>query len=56
MTDDEIWMIVNAAMSGIMIKPLFIIWVVSLCLARRRSDHARVAFSWMKAVIPFEIA
>jgi hypothetical protein len=26
---------------------------VSLCLARRRSDHARVGFTWLKLVFPF---
>ncbi len=55
MDADAVWTIVDAALAGIMIKPLFIIWVLGFCLARRRSDHARVAFTWLKIVFPFEI-
>ncbi len=55
-TDDQVtWTIVNAALGGIMIKPLFIIWIVALCMARRRSDPARAAFTWMKVVFPVEM-
>ena len=51
----EVYDIVDVVMYGIFIKPLFILFVISLCLARRRSDPARVGFSWMKAVFPFWI-
>ncbi|KAJ9142447.1 hypothetical protein NKR23_g7242 [Pleurostoma richardsiae] len=47
--------IINCVLSGILIKPLFIIWVISLCLARRKSDPARVGFTYMKVVMPLEI-
>lgn len=54
-SDTLILAIVNVVLTGIFIKPLFIIWLVSLCLARRKSDHARVGFTWMKLVFPFYI-
>lgn len=52
MADLLVWTIVNVVLTGIFIKPLFIIWLVSLCLARRRSDHARIGFTWLKLVFP----
>ena len=54
-TDLTIWGIVNVVLTGIPIKPLFIIWLVSLCLARRKGDHARWGVTWMKLVFPFYI-
>ncbi|KAB5566290.1 hypothetical protein GE09DRAFT_732016 [Coniochaeta sp. 2T2.1] len=51
-TDLTTWGIVNVVLTGLFIKPLFIIWMVSLCLARRKGDHARVGFTWMKLVFP----
>lgn len=55
MASQSVWAIVDLAMSGVTSTPLFIIWCLSFCFARRRDDHARVAFSWMKAVFPFQI-
>ncbi|OIW24633.1 hypothetical protein CONLIGDRAFT_101313 [Coniochaeta ligniaria NRRL 30616] len=52
-SDTLTWAIANVVLVGIFIKPLFIIWLVSLCLARRKSDHARLGFTWMKVVFPF---
>jgi hypothetical protein len=54
-SDIQTWTIVNVVLTGIPIKPLFIIWLVSLCLARRKNDHARVGFTWLKLVFPFYI-
>jgi hypothetical protein len=50
-----IYGIVYVVLTGILIKPLFILWLVSLCLARRKNDHARVGFTWMKLVFPFYV-
>lgn len=47
--------IVYLALAGIFIKPLFILWLVSLCLARRKSDPVRMGFLWMKFVFPLEV-
>ncbi len=51
----EAYYITNLVLYALFIKPLFILWVISLCIARRKSDPARVGFSWMKAVYPFWI-
>ncbi|KAK0708571.1 hypothetical protein B0H67DRAFT_590614 [Lasiosphaeris hirsuta] len=40
---------------GIFITPLFILWCISLCIARRKGDPARVGIAWIKAVYPFWI-
>ncbi|KAH8695154.1 hypothetical protein BGW36DRAFT_382207 [Talaromyces proteolyticus] len=50
---DTIFIIVDVALRGIMIKPLLLIWLISLCLVRRRNDPARVAFSYLNAACPF---
>lgn len=47
--------IVNLVLWGLLIKPLLIIWLISLCLVRRKNDHARLAFTYMKIVMPLEI-
>ncbi|KAK4452644.1 hypothetical protein QBC34DRAFT_293220 [Podospora aff. communis PSN243] len=47
--------IAGAALFGIWVTPLFIIWCISLCTVRRKSDPARVGFAWLKAVFPFWI-
>ena len=49
------WYIAGAAMSGIVIMPLLILWAIALCTVRRRGDPARTAFRWMKVAMPFEI-
>ncbi len=43
----------TAVLSGLWITPLSILWFISLCLARRKKDPARVGIAWMKAVFPF---
>ena len=45
----------TAVLSGLWITPLSILWFISLCLARRKKDPARVGVAWMKAVFPFWI-
>ncbi|KAK0644056.1 hypothetical protein B0T16DRAFT_460140 [Cercophora newfieldiana] len=47
--------IAATALYGIWVTPLFIIWCVSLCTARRKKDPVRVGVAWMKAVFPFWI-
>jgi len=54
-SETVVWDIVNVVLTGLFIKPLFVIWLVSLCLARRKNDHARVGFTWLKLVFPFYI-
>lgn len=49
------YLIVNTVLVGIFIKPLFILWCISLCLARRRNDPARTAFTWLKVVYPLMV-
>jgi hypothetical protein len=39
-------------LAGLFITPLAILWFLSFCLARRKSDPARVGISWMKVVFP----
>lgn len=39
-------------LAGLWVKPLAILWFISLCLARRKSDPARDGIAWMKAVFP----
>ena len=57
MADDYfIYTCVSTALTGVFIKPLFIIWIIFLCLAPRRKDHARVGVTYLKAVMPFEVA
>lgn len=47
--------IVNTVLVGIFIKPLFILWCISLCLARRKGDPARTGFTWLKVVYPLMV-
>ena len=47
--------IVDLSLRGILIKPLFIIWLVGLCLVRRRGDKARFGFTYMNLAYPFWI-
>ena len=54
--DGQVWTIVDAGMNGVMILPIFIVWIVTLGVARRRSDPARTAFSWLKAPHMFLVA
>ncbi|KAK4238354.1 hypothetical protein C8A03DRAFT_15175 [Achaetomium macrosporum] len=39
-------------LAGLWITPLSILWFISLCLARRKQDPARVGVAWMKATYP----
>ncbi len=47
--------IATTVLSGLWVTPLSILWFISLCLARRQKDPARVGVAWMKAVFPFWI-
>jgi len=47
--------IAATAIFGIWITPLFVIWCISLCTARRKGDPARAGIAWVKAVFPFWI-
>jgi len=49
------YLIAAVVLYGIWVTPSFIIWCISLCTARRRSDPARVGLAWFKAVYPFWI-
>ncbi|KAK3347146.1 hypothetical protein B0T25DRAFT_634384 [Lasiosphaeria hispida] len=40
---------------GIFVTPLFILWCISLCIARRKGDPARAGIAWIKAVYPLWI-
>ncbi|GAB1316097.1 hypothetical protein MFIFM68171_06307 [Madurella fahalii] len=42
----------SIVLAGLWVTPLSVLWFVSLCLARRRSDPARVGIVWVKAVYP----
>jgi hypothetical protein len=42
-------------LAGLWITPLSILWFISLCLARRKHDPARVGVAWMKATYPIWI-
>lgn len=42
-------------LAGLWITPLAILWFISLCLARRRDDPARVGVAWLKAAYPIWI-
>ena len=44
--------IIHGAMVGICVKAVFILWVVALCMARRRKDPARTGFTWAKVFMP----
>lgn len=44
-----------AVANGLFVTPLFILWCISLCLARRQGDPARSGIPWMKAIFPFSI-
>ena len=54
--ESEIWTVVHACVSGVVIIPVFILWILTLALARRRSDPARNAFVWLKPCHVFLIA
>lgn len=57
MADDYfIYTIVCTALTGVMIKPLFIIWVIFMCMGPRRKDPARVGVTYLKVAMPFEVA
>jgi hypothetical protein len=54
MDSQEAFVIASASLEGILIKPLFIIWVISFSTVReRRQDPARRPFTWMKIAFPF---
>lgn len=45
----------SIVLAGLWVTPLSILWFISLCLARRKSDPARVGLAWVKAVSPIWI-
>jgi hypothetical protein len=47
--------ITSTILAGAWVTPLAILWFISLCLAPKRGDPARVGVAWMKAVFPFWI-
>jgi len=52
-TDEvQIFMLTYIVLTAIFIKPIFILWCVSLCLGRRRGDPARIGFTIMKILFP----
>jgi len=44
--------IAAAALEGILIVPLKVIWLISFCAVRNRNDPARRPFTWMKVAYP----
>lgn len=40
-------------LAGLFATPLAILWFISLCLARRKHDPARVGVAWIKTAFPF---
>lgn len=46
------WVTVHIALVSILVVPLFILWLVSLCLVRRKHDRARLGFLWMNLATP----
>ncbi|KAL2259524.1 hypothetical protein VTK26DRAFT_6781 [Humicola hyalothermophila] len=42
-----------AVIAGLFTTPLGILWIISLCLARRKSDPARAGIAWLKSITPF---
>jgi hypothetical protein len=49
---DETYSIASVALTGILIVPLSVLWIVSFVDCRRYGDHARQAFTWMKVAYP----
>ncbi|ERS97101.1 hypothetical protein HMPREF1624_06430 [Sporothrix schenckii ATCC 58251] len=49
MDSEFAYIVSNAALTGIMILPVLVIWVLFLFQARRRKDPVRDGFAWLKA-------
>ncbi|KHO00311.1 uncharacterized protein MAM_02234 [Metarhizium album ARSEF 1941] len=49
----QTWLIVHAGLTGFVVIPAIVVWLLTLGLARSQGDPARVAFSWLKACHPF---
>ncbi len=45
----------DTVLTGLWVTPLAVLWFISLCLARRRKDPARVGVAWLKAVFPVSV-
>ena len=44
---------VHLCLSGILILPTVVLWLVSFCVVRRRGDPVRqLPFAWMKVAYP----
>lgn len=52
----QIWLIIHAGLTGFVVIPAIVVWFLGLCLARRRRDPARAAFSWVQACHPFFVS
>jgi hypothetical protein len=50
-----VYSVAALVLAGLWVKPLGILWLISLCLARRKGDPARVGVTWIKVVYPFWI-
>ena len=44
--------VINIVLAGIFLKPIFILWIISFFLGRRKGDPARIGFTWMKVLYP----
>lgn len=53
-TLDQVFAFVHAGALGFFAFPIFILWSITFCLARRRKDPARVAFTWLKVAFGSE--
>lgn len=53
MSTDQAFIISHAALTGIIIPPVFILWILSHFQARRRKDPVRDGVAWMKLAYPF---
>ncbi|TWU72148.1 hypothetical protein ED733_003402 [Metarhizium rileyi] len=48
----QTWLMVHAGLTGFILVPTIVVWLATLCLARRREDPARESFIWLKACHP----
>lgn len=51
--DQRTYNAVHLCLSGILILPTVVVWLVSFCVVRRRGDPVRhMPFTWMKVAYP----
>lgn len=53
MSSGDGYFLANIVLTGAPVKPLFILWGISLCLGRQKGDHARFGFIYLKVLMPF---